>query len=220
MIALAAYKKKITGLVGPQTDINVLCPADASHLGLGTLTVNGTTCTSSILVNGNPAVVTASGTINQPNPIDVTGVEFSVQQNLDFLPAPWSNFGGAVNFSIADIDGRTVAGTPATLPGVSKRAGNFITLGQGARSDRHLRFGEHHAALLRGAGRLQSHGRAAGGIPERRADPAPCGFRRTHVPAQPASGFLVPGARPGAKVFRRGRARDPQWRGQKYWPAR
>jgi outer membrane receptor protein involved in Fe transport len=50
-----------------------------------------------------------------------------VQQNLDFLPAPWSNFGGALNFSIADIDGRTIAGTPATLPGVSKRAGNFIT---------------------------------------------------------------------------------------------
>jgi TonB-dependent receptor len=127
LIALAAYKKKITGLVGPQTDVNVLCPADATYLGLGHLTVNGTTCLSDILVNGNPAVVSASGTINQPNPIDVTGLEFSVQQNFDFLPAPWSNFGGALNFSIADIDGITVAGTPATLPGVSKRAGNFIS---------------------------------------------------------------------------------------------
>jgi TonB-dependent receptor len=126
VIALAAYKKKITGLIGPQTDINVLCPADATHLGLGHLTVNGTTCLSDILVNGNPAVVTASGTVNQELPIDVTGLEFSIQQNFDFLPAPWNGFGGAINFSLADIDGKTVTGTAATLPGVSKRAGNFI----------------------------------------------------------------------------------------------
>lgn len=127
LIALAAYKKKITGLIGPQTDINVLCPPDATALGLGHLTVNGTTCLSDILVNGSPAVITATGTVNQDRPIDVTGLEFSILQNLDFLPAPWSNFGGALNFSLADIDGTTVAGTAATLPGVSKRAGNFIT---------------------------------------------------------------------------------------------
>lgn len=127
MIALAAYKKKITGLVGPQTDINVLCPADATALGLGHLTVNGTSCLSDIVVNGNPAVITASGTVNQEQPIEVTGIEFSLQQNLDFLQSPWSNFGGALNFSLADISGRTAAGAPATLPGVSKRAGNFIT---------------------------------------------------------------------------------------------
>jgi TonB-dependent receptor len=127
LIALAAYKKKITGLIGPQTDVNVLCPADATALGLGHLTVNGTTCLSDILINGAPAVITASGTVNQQRPIDVTGLEFSVQQNLDFLPSPWSNFGGALNISFADIEGTTVSGTEATLPGVSKRAGNFIT---------------------------------------------------------------------------------------------
>jgi len=127
LIALAAYKKKITGLIGPQTDINVLCRADATALGLGHLTVNGTSCLSDILVNGNPAVITATGNVNQERPIEVTGLEFSLQQNLDFLPAPWNHFGGALNFSLADIDGTTVAGTPATLPGVSKRAGNFIT---------------------------------------------------------------------------------------------
>jgi TonB-dependent receptor len=127
LIALAAFRKTITGLVGPQTDINVLCPADASELGLGNLTVNGTSCVSDILVNGNPALITASGTVNLERPIEVKGVEFSMQQNLDFLPSPWSNFGGALNYSYTDIDGTTVAGTPATLPGVSKRAGNFIT---------------------------------------------------------------------------------------------
>jgi TonB-dependent receptor len=127
LIALALYKKKITGLIGPQTDIDALCPADATALGLGRLTVNGTTCLSDILINGSPAIITASGTVNQDRPIDVTGLEFSVQQNLDFLPTPWSNFGGALNYSLADIDGTTVAGTEATLPGVSKRAGNLIT---------------------------------------------------------------------------------------------
>jgi len=127
LIALAAYKKRITGLIGPTTDVNVLCPADATALGLGHLTVNGTTCLSDILINGSPAIVTATGNVNQNRPIDVTGLEFSVQQNLDFLPAPWSKFGGALNYSLADIDGTTVAGTAATLPGVSKRAGNFIT---------------------------------------------------------------------------------------------
>ncbi|HEV7607953.1 MAG TPA: TonB-dependent receptor [Steroidobacteraceae bacterium] len=127
LIALAAYRKKITGLIGPQSNIAVLCPADATELGLGHLTVNGTSCLSDILVNGNPAVITASGNVNQENPIVVKGLELSLQQNLDFLPAPWNHFGGALNFSYADIEGRTVAGTPATLPGVSKRAGNFIS---------------------------------------------------------------------------------------------
>jgi len=127
LFALAAYKKKITGLIGLQTDINVLCPADATALGLGHLTVNGTTCLSDILVNGDPAVITATGPVNQQRPVNITGLEFSIQQNLDFLPSPWSNFGGALNFSFADIEGTTVAGTQATLPGVSKRAGNFIT---------------------------------------------------------------------------------------------
>ena len=134
MFAVAAYQKDVDDYIGPITDPNVLCPADGLingvDYGLGTLTVQGTNCFSSntfIGAGGSPvnARVVTSGQTNQ-SPIRVRGLEFSIQQNFDFLPGFWSHFGGAANYSLVDIDGTDPSGNPITLPSVSKKNLNLI----------------------------------------------------------------------------------------------
>ncbi|MET0336609.1 MAG: TonB-dependent receptor, partial [Caulobacter sp.] len=71
------------------------------------------------------AQVNVSGQTNQ-NDMTVTGVEFNIQQNLDFLPGFWRNFGGAFNYSWTNIDGKDQAGRDITLPSVSKNNINLI----------------------------------------------------------------------------------------------
>jgi outer membrane receptor protein involved in Fe transport len=55
------------------------------------------------------AQVNISGKTNQ-SPMTVTGLEFNIQQNFDFLPGFWKNFGGAFNYSYTKIDGKDTAG--------------------------------------------------------------------------------------------------------------
>lgn len=126
VFALALYRKRITNLIGPESRLDKLCPADATAFGLGHLSLVGTTCYSDLLVNGQTAIVTASGNYNQPNPITVKGLEFSVQQNFDFLPGVLKNLGGQFNYSYTDISGKNPDGTAAVLPGVSKNNINLI----------------------------------------------------------------------------------------------
>jgi TonB-dependent receptor len=126
VISLALYRKVITNLIAPENRQDKLCPSDASALGLGTLTTVGTTCFSNLLVAGNPAIITASGNYNQPNPITVTGVEFTVQQDFNFLPGLLKNLGGQVNYSYTSISGTNSNGSKAILPGVSKNNVNVI----------------------------------------------------------------------------------------------
>jgi TonB-dependent receptor len=78
-------------------------------------------------------VITASGAFNQSRPLKVTGLEFSLQQNLDFLPGFWRNFGGVVNYSLTHIDGRNADGSKAVLAGVSARSMNVIGYYEAAR---------------------------------------------------------------------------------------
>ncbi len=126
VFALALYRKRITNLIAPESRLDKLCPADASAFGLGQLTLVGTTCFSNVLVNGQPAIITATGNYNQPNPITVKGLEFSAQQNFDFLPGLLKNLGGQFNYSYTDISGTNTDGSPAVLPGVSKNNINVI----------------------------------------------------------------------------------------------
>ncbi len=134
LIAMAAYQKDVDDYIGPITDQGVLCPANGIingvDYGLGTLTINGTNCFSSntfIGAGGTPvnARVLVSGQTNQ-SPIRVRGLEFSVQQNFDFLPGWLSHFGGAANYSRTEIDGEDAAGNQITLPSVSKHNLNLI----------------------------------------------------------------------------------------------
>ncbi len=72
-----------------------------------------------------PAQVNISGQTNQ-NAMTVTGLEFNIQQNFDFLPGFWKDFGGAFNYSYTTIDGKDQAGKSITLPSVSKNNLNLI----------------------------------------------------------------------------------------------
>ncbi|MDG2520331.1 TonB-dependent receptor [Caulobacter segnis] len=138
LIAIAAYRKEISGYIGPITDPAQLCPANGVipglNVNLGTLSIDNSAgtprCISSNQFVGAGGVlrnaqVNVSGQTNQ-NDMTVTGVEFNIQQNLDFLPGFWRNFGGAFNYSWTNIDGKDQAGRDITLPSVSKNNINLI----------------------------------------------------------------------------------------------
>lgn len=130
IISLAAFQKRITGLIAQITDPAQLCPSNATALGLGTLTVNGDRCESSLTYTQGgvtqPYLVSASGYENQKNPITVRGLEFNIQQSLDFLPGILKHLGGGFNYAYTTISGKTATGAKATLPGVSKHNANLI----------------------------------------------------------------------------------------------
>lgn len=130
IISLAGFQKRITGLIATINDPRQLCPADASALGLGTLRVNGDRCESSLIYTGGavptPFLVSASGFVNQDSPITVRGLEFNLQQSLDFLPGLLRHLGGGFNYAYTQVSGRTGSGAQATLPGVSKHNANVI----------------------------------------------------------------------------------------------
>jgi TonB-dependent receptor len=52
IISVAAFQKRITGLIANITDPKQLCPSDATAYGLGTLTLNGDVCQSSLIYTG------------------------------------------------------------------------------------------------------------------------------------------------------------------------
>ncbi|WP_454714891.1 TonB-dependent receptor [Caulobacter segnis] len=141
LISLAAYRKEVKGYIGPITDQSILCPANGKIAGidvdLGTLRIDNSAgtprCVSSNKFVGAAgataplveARVNVTGKTNQ-SPMTVTGLEFNIQQNLDFLPGFWKNFGGAFNYSYTKIDGKDTAGNKITLPSVSKNNINVI----------------------------------------------------------------------------------------------
>ncbi|WP_235535149.1 TonB-dependent receptor [Sphingomonas sp. Leaf339] len=126
-VSLAVFSKRISGLIGPITDRSLLCPTDGGSFGLGPLRLVGDSCQSTTRVfNGQPVQVVVSGNVNASSPVTVRGLEFSVQQNLDFLPGVLSGLGGAFNYSLTDVSGTASNGTEAILPGVSRHTANFI----------------------------------------------------------------------------------------------
>ena len=135
LIALDLFQKRIKGYIGAITDPAILCPANGLingvDYGLGTLSVNSTTgkCTSSntfaTTAGTQNGLVAISGSTNL-SPMTVNGVEFNIQQNLDFLPSFWKNFGGAMNYSYTTVSGKDASGNKITLPSVSKNNVNVI----------------------------------------------------------------------------------------------
>jgi TonB-dependent receptor len=137
LIGLAAYQKRIKGLIVGETRDSVLCPADGYGLGLGHWSVVGDRCVTDLPAPaaGDPAAsralngfytIDVNGALNSPNTLVVQGAELTVQQQLDFLPAPFEGLGGVFNFSYTRLKGKNVDGTPATLNNVSPRSANFI----------------------------------------------------------------------------------------------
>ncbi len=136
LIAIDVFEKKIKGYIGAITDPAVTCPANGLvqgvDYGLGTLSIVGNKCVSS-----NTFITTASTTVPQAatvsitgltnlSPMTVDGVEFNIQQNLDFLPGFWKNFGGSMNYSYTTVSGKDASGNKITLPSVSKNNVNVI----------------------------------------------------------------------------------------------
>lgn len=78
--------------------------------------------------------VTVSRQYNSDNEIHLNGVEFAVQQKLDFLPYPWNGFGGVFNYTYIDQETYSagdegeglVEDTDSKLYKVSPRSYNII----------------------------------------------------------------------------------------------
>lgn len=122
LISLAAFKKVITGRIVSLSDPARLCPADGSTWGLGTLSWDGQFCTSSQGTATNVLRVSASGNYNLDSDTTVTGVEFNIQQNFDFLPGIWRYLGGNFNYAYTTSKSPDIA----PFPGISKHVANAI----------------------------------------------------------------------------------------------
>ncbi|MFT4076936.1 MAG: TonB-dependent receptor [Asticcacaulis sp.] len=123
VMSLAWFKKKITGRIVATSDPAILCPSDGGGWGYGALSWDGTYCTATELTTASSVThVNASGAYNLDSPTYVDGIELNIQQNLDFLPGFWKNFGG--NFNYAYTTSKSDAIAP--FPGISKHAVNLI----------------------------------------------------------------------------------------------
>jgi TonB-dependent receptor len=123
LVSLAYFRKNITGRVATSTDPAIICPSDGSSWGFGTLSWDGTYCNATTLGSSTKTVhVNASGAYNLDKPTTVEGVEFNIQQNLDFLPGFWKNFGGSFNYAYTTSKSPAIA----PFPGISKHNANFI----------------------------------------------------------------------------------------------
>ncbi|WP_339725875.1 TonB-dependent receptor [uncultured Paraglaciecola sp.] len=122
-VTVALFKKDIEGFIASTT----LCPNDGGDLPFGNLTGAGVTNSEGVFdcftSEGQGIIVTQAR--NTPDTIAITGLEFSIQQNLDFLPGFWSGFGGLFNYTIIDIDGE-INGNEAALTGVSEKNYNAV----------------------------------------------------------------------------------------------
>ncbi|WP_310082983.1 TonB-dependent receptor [Caulobacter sp. BE254] len=123
LISLAYFRKNITNRIASTSDPALLCPTDGSTWGFGALSWDGTYCNATSLGGASKQVhVNASGAYNLDNKTTVEGVEFNIQQNLDFLPGPLKNLGGSFNYAYTTSKSPAIA----PFPGISKHNVNVI----------------------------------------------------------------------------------------------
>ena len=119
VISLGFFQKDVRD----QSDLEQICPADGGGFGFGTLSLVGSGASAVCLQDELHTITNPDGTtedINREVTITqrvrlgdeqtVRGYEFAFQQNLDFLPGFWSNFGGIVNYSHVTNDGEPIDG--------------------------------------------------------------------------------------------------------------
>jgi TonB-dependent receptor len=130
LVSLAWFKKKLTNRVENITDPAILCPSDGGGLGYGTLSWDGTYCNASKTDTTGGVTTTyrvmASGQYNVDKPTYVQGLEFNIQQNLDFLPGFWKNFGGSFNYAFTQAKQTGTGASASPFPGISKYTMNTI----------------------------------------------------------------------------------------------
>jgi TonB-dependent receptor len=126
-VTVAVYQKDIKSFF----EENAICPLDGGGLGHGSLELvdNGGgsfTCFISTPYDDGSGVpylreMRASETLNTDEELELRGLEISIQQNLDFLSAPWNGFGGIINYSkVVTNDDENI------LPGISEESYNLI----------------------------------------------------------------------------------------------
>ncbi len=87
-------------------------------------------------------------TFNSAIPLELTGYELAIQQNLDFLPYPWNGFGGVINFTKVEID---TNGTQ-TLARISPHTANIIGYYENDGFSLRLAYNWQDEKLLRSTG--------------------------------------------------------------------
>jgi TonB-dependent receptor len=157
VVALSFYQKMTKGeiySIDPKVNRDLACPADGLFNGVdyGTGRLDSTRLATEGLcqaaepdfantqAGGAPVPISVRVTnysLNNPNPFKVRGVEFNVQQNLNFLPAPWKYIGGSFNASSNITSGKYPNGRGVRLLGTSKINYNVqVYFDQGAFSTR------------------------------------------------------------------------------------
>jgi TonB-dependent receptor len=128
LVSLTIFQKRLKNFIQQVSGARALCPTDGGTLGLGPLSLQGDLCYTSAGpdASGDLQTVNLTGYINSTTPYTLRGAEFNVQQNLDFLPGFWSNFGGAFNYAYTVVDGAGPTGAKVSLPGISKHNFNVI----------------------------------------------------------------------------------------------
>jgi iron complex outermembrane receptor protein len=132
-ISIGVFKKEITGLFQRET----ICPVGQELLfgnafgALESISVAGqslplcqeiapfVTESGEVLEN---RTVTVNRSFNSDEAISVNGYELAVQQKLDFLPYPWSGFGGVFNYTYVNTD----QGENTRMTGIAPRSYNLI----------------------------------------------------------------------------------------------
>lgn len=128
-VTIAVFQKEIENLFDSVGICNSVA-LEGTGVNLGKLTEqsDGTCITdgndnladSSLLVAGDE--VRMAGIVNVADTITVSGLEVSIQQNLDFLPYPWNGLGGVLNFSKTNQDDND----ETRVPGISDETYNAI----------------------------------------------------------------------------------------------
>ena len=140
VIALTYWHKNVLGFTRGITDLSQLCPADGQFpggLSLGGLRFDSglNQCVAVAGDPNNPRAdgtpgqlnVNVTGSENSPVPINISGIELNIQQNLGFLDIPIiKNLGGGFTFSRTNVSGTDQNGFPIVLGGVSKDNYNAI----------------------------------------------------------------------------------------------
>lgn len=131
LISIAYFRKKLSNRIANIADLSILCPADGGGWGYGPLSWDGTYCNATGATTTTNGVTTSyhvigSGQYNISSPTYVSGLELNIQQNFDFLPGFWKNFGGSLNYAFTQAKQRGTGAAAVPFPGISKFNYNAI----------------------------------------------------------------------------------------------
>lgn len=165
-VALTLFEKKFKGSI----DTRLICPKNAGSLGTLTPSADGSICNLDTPFF-NPAdqpvqplppapqlppvyynQIEITETFNSSSIRTVQGLEFSVQQNLDFLPGFWSGFGTQASYTVLQNVGQQ------PLAGISKGSYNFITYWENKTFSTRLSYNYRDGYTVEGGGSFVGSG--------------------------------------------------------------